>query len=119
MDLRRIFQVRYYEMSSKLNGLTWRYQSELSDTRRIIPSLLSSDVSQLSPETVTVYIQSAAKIFGTWAAALTERWDEDDLSELKKVVDSTIGYLRAFSSNPNFEVQERVSWCLQVLFLRR
>ncbi|KLO06308.1 Adaptor protein complex AP-3 delta subunit [Schizopora paradoxa] len=95
------------------------YSSELSDTRRIIPSLLSPDVSQLSSETVSVYIQSAAKIFGTWAAGLTERWDEDDLPELKKVVGSTIDYLRAFSSNPNFEVQERATNIMQLFnFIR-
>ena len=63
-----------------------------------MPTLLSSDVSELSSETAAVYIQAAAKVFGTWAASLTDRWDEDDLPELKKVVNSAIDSLRTFSS---------------------
>ena len=82
--------------------------SELSDTRKAVPSLLSSNVSKLSPDIIAVYINSAAKVFGAWAVDLAARWDDDDLQEVKEVVASVISAVRQFTSSADFEVQERV-----------
>lgn len=83
--------------------------SELSDTRKVIPSLLSKDTTKLAADIIAVYIQSAAKIFGTWAIELTTRWDEDDLPEVKQSVESIISAVTELANNPDFEVQERVN----------
>lgn len=88
---------------------TVAFTREFSDTRKVIPSLLSLDPSALPSDTVAVYLQSAAKIFGAWAADLATRWDEDDLPEVKEQVEFIISKLRVFAGSPDFEVQERVS----------
>lgn len=88
---------------------TVAFTREFSDTRKVIPSLLSLDPSALPSDTVSVYLQSAAKIFGAWAADLATRWDEDDLPEVKEQVEFIISKLRVFAGSPDFEVQERVS----------
>ena len=85
-----------------------RFSSELSDTRKVLPSLLSPSVNKLSPDIIAMYIQCAAKIFGNWAVELAQRWDDDDLPEVKEVVSTIISGVRQFASNADFEVQERV-----------
>ncbi|THH03450.1 hypothetical protein EW145_g6241 [Phellinidium pouzarii] len=90
------------------------FGSELSDTRKVIPALLSVDGAQLAPDIIAVYIQSTAKVFGTWATELANRWDEDDLQELKESVEAIIAGLRTFASHSDFEVQERAANILQL-----
>jgi AP-3 complex subunit delta-1 len=73
-----------------------------------LPYLLHSDISQLAPETIAVYLLSAAKIFSYWAADLAERWDDDLLQDVKDTVDSVMEGLQPFVSSNHSEVQERV-----------
>ncbi|KAI5116434.1 hypothetical protein M0805_000213 [Coniferiporia weirii] len=90
------------------------FSSELSDTRKVLPALLSADGTKLAPDIVAIYIQSVAKIFGAWAAELASQWDEDDLQEVKASVGSIVSGMRIFASNPDFEVQERAANVLQL-----
>jgi AP-3 complex subunit delta-1 len=57
-----------------------------------------------------VYIQAVVKIFGYWAAELAQRWDEDDLPEVKDVVETVMERVNNFASSPHIEVQERVRY---------
>ncbi|EJC98671.1 Adaptor protein complex AP-3 delta subunit [Fomitiporia mediterranea MF3/22] len=90
------------------------YGSELSDTRKALPSLLSSDVAKLPSDIIAMYIQCAAKVFATWAVELAERWDDDDLPEIKETVSSVISGVRQFATHADFEVQERAANVLQL-----
>ncbi|KAH8101043.1 Adaptor protein complex AP-3 delta subunit [Phellopilus nigrolimitatus] len=95
------------------------FGSELSDVRKVLPSLLSADTEQLAPDIVAVYIHSAAKVFGIWAVELANHWDEDDLPEVKASVESIVSGLQEFASSPDFEVQERAANILQLFnFIR-
>ena len=49
------------------------------------------------------------KVFGSWAAELADRWDDDDLSRVRSVVDDVLDRLRSFVTHTDIEVQERVS----------
>jgi AP-3 complex subunit delta-1 len=82
--------------------------SELAQPQKLLPYLLHSDISQLAPETIAVYLLSAAKIFSYWAADLAERWDDDLLQDVKDTVDSVMEGLQPFVSSNHSEVQERV-----------
>ena len=62
----------------------------------------------MAPDIVAICIQSAAKIFGYWAVDLANRWDDDDLSNVKNTVETTVSCLQKLASDPDFEVQERV-----------
>ncbi|KAJ7170232.1 Ap3d1 protein [Mycena filopes] len=81
---------------------------------KLLPYLLQPEIATLLPEIIAVYIQSTAKIFGHWAAEVAQRWDDDDLPEVKSMVDSIIGRVREFVSNPHVEVQERAANTLQL-----
>ena len=70
--------------------------------------MLSKENTGLPSDVTAMYIQSAAKIFGAWAAGLASNWDEDDLPELKGKVSSIIAGLQHFAGDANFEIQERV-----------
>lgn len=83
--------------------------SELAEPQKLLPYILQPGISILSPETIAVYIQAAMKIFGYWAAELAERWEDDDLQEVKTVVESILARLSDLVSSPHIEVQERVS----------
>ncbi|KAL5494662.1 APL5 [Sanghuangporus weigelae] len=100
-----------------LGAAAWicgEYASELTDTRKAIPSLLAPNVAKLAPDIIAMYIQSVAKIFNGWAVDLAARWDDDDLSEVKDVVSSVLSGVRQFASNEDFEVQERAANVLQL-----
>jgi AP-3 complex subunit delta len=56
-----------------------------------------------------VYIQAATKIFGQWAADVAQQWEDDQLVNVKKVVESMITRLEELVGSPDIEVQERVS----------
>jgi hypothetical protein len=68
-------------------------------------------MSNLDPETIAVYIHSATKVFGYWAAELAERWEDDDLPQVKGIVDLILTRVSEFVGSPHVEVQERVSPC--------
>lgn len=80
----------------------------MPDTRKTISSLLSIDSTKIAPDIVAICVQSTAKIFGSWAVDLANRWDDDDLPEVKNNVETIISGLQKFASDPDFEVQERV-----------
>jgi AP-3 complex subunit delta-1 len=82
--------------------------SELSEPQKLLPYLLQSEIANLHPEIIAVYIQATSKIFGHWAAEVAQRWDDGDLPEVKNLVDLIIVRVREFVSNAHVEVQERV-----------
>ena len=47
-------------------------------------------------------------MFGSWAADLADRWDDEDLPKVRNTVDTLVDRVREFASNPDIEVQERV-----------
>ena len=63
----------------------------------------------LPEETIAVYLQSALKVFGHWAAEVSKRWDENLLAEVKGQVEIVLSNLDRFVSSSYIEVQERVS----------
>ena len=48
------------------------------------------------------------KVFGSWAAELADRWDDDDLPKVRGVVDDVVERLSGFVTHADIEVQERV-----------
>ncbi|KAJ7040260.1 armadillo-type protein [Mycena alexandri] len=90
------------------------YCSELSEPQKLLPYLLQPQIATLLPEIIAVYIQSTAKIFGHWAAEVAQRWDDDDLPEVKSMVDLILDRVRDFVGNSNVEVQERAANTLQL-----
>jgi AP-3 complex subunit delta-1 len=48
------------------------------------------------------------KIFGFWASELGQRWNDDELPDLKRVVLLIQNQLGEFASCQDIEVQERV-----------
>ncbi|KAJ8508456.1 hypothetical protein ONZ45_g9263 [Pleurotus djamor] len=85
------------------------YSSELAEPQKLLPFLLRPEMSNLPPDIIAVYIQSAMKLFGHWAAELAQRWSSvnDDLPEVKTVVATIIERLQEFVASPHIEVQER------------
>ncbi|KAJ6502639.1 adaptin N terminal region-domain-containing protein [Mycena vulgaris] len=90
------------------------YCSELSEPQKLLPYLLQSEIANLHPEIIAVYIQATSKIFGHWAAEVAQRWDDDDLPEVKSMVDLIIERVHEFVSNTHVEVQERAANTLQL-----
>lgn len=90
-------------------------RSELVDPQKLLPLILLPEISNLSPDIIAVYIQAATKVFGFWATEVAQRWTDDDLHEVKSVVQLVIERVSPFVSSPHIEVQERVG--LQHLLL--
>jgi AP-3 complex subunit delta len=85
---------------------------ELASPQELAPLLLQPNVMLLPEETIAVYLQSALKIFGHWAAEVSKHWDEGLLPEIKDQVDKMISNLDRFTTSSHIEVQERVSFSL-------
>lgn len=83
--------------------------SELADPERLLPHLLQADITCLPQDTISVYIQTAIKIFGFWTSELAQRWDEDKLATVLCTVKSIQERMDVFATSPHIEVQERVS----------
>jgi hypothetical protein len=81
---------------------------ELSEPQKLLPHLLQPDVTTLPPDTIAVYISATTKIFGYWASELAQKWDDDDLPEVKRVVETISARMSELVSSPHIEVQERV-----------
>ena len=81
---------------------------ELSEPQKLLPHLLQPGVTTLPPDTIAVYISATTKIFGYWASELAQRWDDDDLPEVKRVVETISARMSELVSSPHIEVQERV-----------
>ncbi|KAG6812847.1 hypothetical protein H0H92_015945 [Tricholoma furcatifolium] len=90
------------------------YCDELADPHKLLPYLLQAEVLGLAPDIIAVYIQAATKIFGTWAASVAQRWEDDDLEEVKNVVEQLTSRLSEFVSSPHIDVQERAANSLQL-----
>ncbi|KAJ7361378.1 Adaptor protein complex AP-3 delta subunit [Mycena albidolilacea] len=90
------------------------YCSELSEPQKLLPYLLQPQIATLLPEIIAVYIHAASKIFGHWTDQVAQRWEDDDLPEVKSMVDLIIGRVRDFVSNADVEVQERAANTIQL-----
>ena len=81
---------------------------ELSEPQKLLTHLLQPGVTTLPPDTIAVYISAATKAFGYWASELAQRWDDGDLPEVKRVVETILARMSELVSSPHIEVQERV-----------
>ena len=93
------------------NNLTQSFR-ELAEPQKILPYLLQPEVSNLPPDIIAVYVQAITKIFGFWASELGQRWNDDELPDLKRVIMSVQNRVGEFTSCQDIELQERVrSFC--------
>ncbi len=83
--------------------------SELAEPHKLLSYLLQPRIMTLPTEIIAVYLHAAMKVFGSWAAELADRWDDDDLPKVRGVVDDVLERLSSFVTSPDIEVQERVS----------
>jgi AP-3 complex subunit delta len=83
--------------------------SNLYDPKATISSLFQPATHKLSPRTIAVYISSATKIFGTWAASVSESWSAEAHADVKAVVKTAVDALLSLGDGMELEVQERVS----------
>lgn len=90
------------------------YCQELSEPQKLLPHLLEPGVTIFHPDTIAVYISAATKVFGYWASELAQRWDDDDLPEVKRVVETILARMSELVSSPHIEVQERAANTLQL-----
>ncbi|EIM92407.1 Adaptor protein complex AP-3 delta subunit, partial [Stereum hirsutum FP-91666 SS1] len=87
---------------------------ELAEPHKLLTYLLHTSISNLTADTIQVYLQAAIKVFGFWASELAQRWDNDDLPKVKDVVDMIVSRMSDFASSPDIEVQERAANALQL-----
>ena len=86
----------------------FHFHSELAEPHKLLSYLLQPRIVSLPTETIAVYLHAAMKVFGSWAAELADRWDDDDLPKVRGVVDDVLERLSNFVTSPDIEVQERV-----------
>lgn len=86
--------------------------SELAEPHKLLSYLLQQRIVSLSSDIIAVYVHAAMKVFGSWAAELADRWDDEDLPKVRGVVDDVLERLASFATHPDIEVQERVSLLL-------
>jgi AP-3 complex subunit delta-1 len=72
-------------------------------------SLLQPSIRRLSPATIAVCISAATKVFGNWAAGLSENWDAQSYADAKSLVEKAIETFTLYASSSELEIQERVS----------
>ncbi|KAJ7597757.1 adaptin N terminal region-domain-containing protein [Mycena floridula] len=95
------------------------YCSELAEPQKLLQYILQPDISYLSPDIIAVYIQAATKIFGQWSAEVAAHWSEDDLVEVKNLVEVIVTRVSTFTGSPHIEVQERAANTIQLFnFIR-
>ncbi|KAK2461539.1 hypothetical protein APHAL10511_006002 [Amanita phalloides] len=94
--------------------ISGEYCEELLNPQALIPHLLKPEISNLSPDIVAVYIQSALKVFGFWATDLAQSWQDDFLSDVKNMVEHVISRIQEFATSFHVEVQERAANVLQL-----
>lgn len=108
MDMRGILQASL-SLLQLIYLLIIPCRSELAEPQKLLAYIMQPEISRLSSETIAVYIQAATKIFGFWATELAERWNDEDLPEVKGVVDLIVSRVTELVRSPHIEVQERVS----------
>ncbi|KAI0828832.1 Ap3d1 protein [Trametes gibbosa] len=88
--------------------------SELAEPQKLLSHLLQPGITTLPSDIVAVYLQASLKVFGSWAAELAERWDNDDLPRVQGAVSDVLERLPSFAAHPDIEVQERAAEALQL-----
>ena len=83
-------------------------RSELAEPHKLLSHLLQPRILSLAPDVVAVHLHAAMKVFGSWAAELADRWDDDDLSRVRGAVDDAVERFSSFVTHADIEVQERV-----------
>ncbi|KAF9520128.1 hypothetical protein BS47DRAFT_1451614 [Hydnum rufescens UP504] len=82
---------------------------ELVSPQEPAPLLLQPNIMLLPEETIVVYLQSALKIFGHWAAGVSKHSGEGLLPDIKDQADKMISSLDRFTASSHIEVQEQSS----------
>ncbi|KAF8203875.1 adaptin N terminal region-domain-containing protein [Pholiota molesta] len=90
------------------------YCSELAEPQKLLPHLLQPEINNLAPDIIATYIQAAAKIFGFWASEIAQKWDDNDLPEVKQATESILNCVRRLSTSQHIEVQERAANTLEL-----
>ncbi|RXW22674.1 hypothetical protein EST38_g3183 [Candolleomyces aberdarensis] len=85
------------------------YCQQLLEPVKLIPYLIQPEISNLHPDVLAVYIQAATKIFGYWTSELAQNWDNDDLPEVRQIVESMLPRMKDLASSIHVEVQERAA----------
>ncbi|KAJ2927707.1 hypothetical protein H1R20_g9399, partial [Candolleomyces eurysporus] len=85
------------------------YCQQLLEPVKLIPYLTQPEISNLHPDVLAVYIQAATKIFGYWTSELAQNWDNDDLPEVRQIVESMLPRMKDLASSVHVEVQERAA----------
>jgi AP-3 complex subunit delta len=108
VDLWRVLFASLSLFSGRYFNHLLNFYRELSEPQNLLHHLLRPEVNNLTPDIISVYIHSATKAFGLWASELAQKWDDEDLSQVKQVVDQIITRMREFATSEHIEVQERV-----------
>jgi len=90
------------------------YCQELAEPQKLLPYLLQQEVCNFPPDIIAVYVQATTKIFGFWASELGQRWNDDELPELKRTIMLIQNRLSELASCQDIEVQERAANTLQL-----
>jgi AP-3 complex subunit delta-1 len=90
--------------------------SELSSPLSAISSILApSLIHSPSPSLVSTSIQAVSKIFGQYAASISQSWSSESHVEAKNLVSSIQSGLAVFTTSSDIEIQERAVEALQLL----
>ena len=81
---------------------------ELAEPQKLLPYLLQQEVCNLPSDIIAVYVQATTKIFGFWASELGQRWNDDELPELKRIIMLIQNRLGELARCQDIDVQERV-----------
>lgn len=101
-----------------LEAAVWicgEYSSDLSSPLSTIHNLLPPSLAHSSPQLIALSIQAAAKVFGHYAAHVSNSWNVEAHQELKNLVASITSGLAPFVTSPHIEVQERAVEITQLL----
>ncbi|KZV96926.1 hypothetical protein EXIGLDRAFT_764838, partial [Exidia glandulosa HHB12029] len=96
------------------------YRVEQKDAHRVIGHLIQPSIKFLPADTIAVFLQSAMKVFGYWAAEVAAEWnDAAHLGAARRMADELSGALEPFTAHADVEVQERAANIVALLaFLR-
>lgn len=101
-----------------LEAAVWicgEYSSDLSSPLSTIHNLLPPSLVHSSPQLIALSIHAAAKVFGHYAAHVSNSWNVEAHQELKNLVASITAGLEPFVTSPHIEVQERAVEISQLL----
>lgn len=101
-----------------LEAAVWicgEYSSTLTSPLSTIHNLLLPSLIHSSPQLIALSIHAAAKVFGHYAAHVSNSWNAEAHQELKNLVASITAGLEPFVTSPHIEVQERAVEITQLL----